>query len=48
MADNKAKYIRHYYGKVYVAGDGGGTNPWDTAALWTDDTSFIVSPPLSP
>jgi hypothetical protein len=42
-----AKYIRHYYGKVYIAGDG-GTNPWDTTALWTDDTSFIVSPPWSP
>jgi hypothetical protein len=41
------KYIRHYYGKVYIAGDGDGTNPSDTKALWTDDTSFIVSPPWS-
>jgi non-reducing end alpha-L-arabinofuranosidase len=24
------KYIRHYNGKVYIASDGGGTNPWDT------------------
>jgi hypothetical protein len=42
------KYIRHYYGKVYIASDGNGTNPWDTTVLWTDDTSFIVSPPWSP
>ncbi len=42
------KYIRHYYGKVYVASDGGGTNPWDTTTLWTDDASFIVGPPWSP
>ena len=42
------KYIRHYDGKVYIAGDGDGTNPWDTTAHWTDDVSFIVSPPWSP
>ena len=41
------KYLRHYDGKVYIASDG-GTNPWDTTALWADDTSFIVSPPWSP
>ena len=41
------KYIRHYDGKVYIAGDGDGTNPWDNTALWTDDVSFIVSPPWS-
>ena len=40
------KYIRHYNGKVYIAG--GGAKPWDTTVLWTDDTSFIVSPPWSP
>jgi hypothetical protein len=42
------KYIRHYYGRVYIASDGNGANPWDTTALWTDDVSFIVSPPWSP
>jgi hypothetical protein len=42
------KYIRHYYGKVYIASDGNGTNPWDTTVHWTDDASFIVSPPWSP
>jgi non-reducing end alpha-L-arabinofuranosidase len=42
------KYIRHYYGKVYIASDGDGTNPWDTTVLWTDDVSFIVSLPWSP
>ena len=46
--NDPAKYIRHYDGKVYIAGDGGGTNPWDTKALWTDDVSFIVSPPWLP
>jgi hypothetical protein len=47
-ANYPTKYIRHYYGKVYIAGDGDGTNPWDTTVLWTDDTNFIVSPPWSP
>jgi non-reducing end alpha-L-arabinofuranosidase len=42
------KYIRHYYGKIYIASNGNGTNPWDNATLWSDDTSFIVSPPWSP
>jgi hypothetical protein len=42
------KYIRHYNGSVYIASDGNGTNPWDNTALWSDDTSFIVSPPWSP
>jgi non-reducing end alpha-L-arabinofuranosidase len=41
------RYIRHFYGKVYIAGDSGGANPWDATALWTDDVSFIVSPPWS-
>jgi hypothetical protein len=42
------KYIRHNYGKVYIASDGDGANPWDATLLWTYDTSFIVSPPWSP
>jgi hypothetical protein len=42
------KYMRHFYGKVYVASDGEGTNPWDTAAVWNDDVSFLVSMPWSP
>jgi non-reducing end alpha-L-arabinofuranosidase len=40
------KYIRHYDGKLYIASDG-GTHPWDSTALWSDDTSFIVAPPWS-
>ncbi|MCC8960971.1 AbfB domain-containing protein [Bradyrhizobium sp. Pear76] len=43
-----AKYIRHFYGKLYVAGDGDGGNPWDTKTLWTDDVSFSVGPPWWP
>lgn len=42
------KYIRHYYGKIYIASDGDGTNPWDTTVHWTDDVSFIVGPPWAP
>jgi len=41
-----AKYIRHYYGKVYIAGDGDDRNPRDTKALWSD--GFVVGPPWSP
>lgn len=43
-----AKYIRHYYGKLYIAGDGDDRNPWNTKALWSDDASFVVGPPWSP
>ena len=42
------KYIRHYYGKVYIASDGESTKPWDATVHWIDDTSFIVRPPLLP
>ena len=41
------RYIRHFYGKVYIASDSGGANLWDATALWTDDVSFIVGPPWS-
>jgi hypothetical protein len=47
-ANYPAKYLRHYEGKVYIAGNGDGPNPQDTAALWTEDTSFVVSPPWWP
>jgi non-reducing end alpha-L-arabinofuranosidase len=46
--NDPVKYIGHYYGKIYIAGDGDGTNPWDITVLWTDEASFIVSPPRSP
>jgi len=42
------KYIRHYYGKVYIASDGNSPHPWDTKAHWTDNTSFVVAPPWLP
>jgi hypothetical protein len=38
------KYIRHYDYVVYIASDG-GWNPWDTPALWPDDTTWLVSRP---
>jgi hypothetical protein len=46
--NDATKYIRHYYGKLYIAKDGDGTKSWNTTALWADDVSFIVSPPWLP
>ncbi len=42
------KNLRHYNGKLVIASDGGGTNPWDTPVHWADDVSFIVGPPWAP
>ncbi|WP_030248022.1 AbfB domain-containing protein, partial [Streptomyces sp. NRRL S-350] len=39
-----AKYIRHYASTAYVASNG-GSNAWDTASLWAQDTSWIASAP---
>jgi hypothetical protein len=47
-ASDPTKYIRHYNGKVYAASDGDSANPWDNTGHWTDDISFIVSPPWAP
>jgi hypothetical protein len=45
MSDNyPAKYIRHYNYTVYVASDG-GSNSWDSATLWSQDTSWLVASP---
>jgi hypothetical protein len=41
------KYIRHYYFRGFIASKG-GSNPWDTAELWPDDVSWIVSSPWVP
>jgi hypothetical protein len=41
------KYIRHFDFQGYIASDG-GSNPWDTATLWTSDTTFVVASPWSP
>ncbi|NUP49500.1 MAG: alpha-N-arabinofuranosidase [Catenulispora sp.] len=38
------KYLRHYAYTVYIASDG-GSNAWDSTNLWSDDTSWAVSPP---
>jgi hypothetical protein len=38
------KYIRHFDYTGYIASDG-GSNAWDSATLWTDDTSWAVSAP---
>ncbi|MBV9382409.1 MAG: AbfB domain-containing protein [Streptosporangiaceae bacterium] len=38
------KYIRHYDYVVYIGSDG-GWNPWDTPALWPNDTTWLVTWP---
>ena len=38
------KYLRHYDYTLYIASNG-GTNAWDSATLWTDDTSWLISQP---
>ena len=40
------KYLRHYSYTLYAASNG-GSNPWDSAAFWTDDTSWLVAQPWS-
>jgi hypothetical protein len=44
--DFPGRYIRHFNFTVYLASDGPpGTNPWDAAASWADDTSWAVVAP---
>jgi non-reducing end alpha-L-arabinofuranosidase len=38
------KYIRHFNFLGYVASDG-GSNAWDAASLWQDDTTWAVAAP---
>jgi hypothetical protein len=38
------KYIRHFNYVAYIASDG-GTSAWDTATLWPDDTTWLVTQP---
>jgi len=43
------RYIRHFNFTLYLASDGPpGTNPWDTATSWADDTSWVVATPWAP
>jgi hypothetical protein len=43
------RYIRHFNSIVYLASDGPpGTNPWDTATSWADDTTWVVATPWAP
>jgi hypothetical protein len=41
------KFVRHFNSQGYIASDG-GSNPWDTAALWANDTTWAVVSPWSP
>jgi non-reducing end alpha-L-arabinofuranosidase len=44
-------FIRHWNGALFIASDGPSAtsnNPFDTTALWPNDTSWIVSPPWTP
>ncbi|MEY9835687.1 alpha-L-arabinofuranosidase B [Streptacidiphilus sp. EB103A] len=38
------KYLRHYNYTVYLASDG-GSNAWDSATSWSDDSSWLVAQP---
>jgi hypothetical protein len=43
------RFIRHFNFTLYLASDGPpGTNPWDTATSWADDTSWVVAAPFAP
>ncbi|GII81636.1 alpha-N-arabinofuranosidase [Sphaerisporangium rufum] len=39
-----SRYLRHYADTVYIASNG-GSNTFDSAGLWNDDVSWLVSPP---
>ncbi|HUN32776.1 MAG TPA: alpha-L-arabinofuranosidase B [Trebonia sp.] len=39
-----AKYVRHYDYVGYIASDG-GSNAWDTATLWTEDSTWQYAAP---
>ncbi|WP_030264171.1 alpha-L-arabinofuranosidase B [Streptomyces sp. NRRL B-24484] len=40
------KFLRHYAYTGYLAGDG-GSNTWDNASSWSEDTSWLVTQPWS-
>ncbi|MFI5909925.1 alpha-L-arabinofuranosidase B [Dactylosporangium sp. NPDC051541] len=41
------RYLRHYNNNVYIASNG-GSNAWDSASLWADDVSWVVSGAWTP
>ncbi|MFD9092009.1 alpha-L-arabinofuranosidase B [Streptomyces collinus] len=41
------RYLRHYDLGVYAASDG-GAHAFDSATSWSDDVSWVVSPPWAP
>jgi hypothetical protein len=43
-ANYTSKYLRHYNYNVYIAANG-GSNAWDSATSWSDDTSWLVAQP---
>ncbi|MER6629711.1 alpha-L-arabinofuranosidase B [Streptomyces sp. NPDC000987] len=43
-ANYPSDFVRHYTNNAYVASYG-GSHTWDTATLWSDDTSWAVSSP---
>lgn len=42
-----SRYIRHYANNVYIASNG-GSNSFDSANLWADDVSWVVTGPWTP
>ncbi|MEW9552795.1 alpha-L-arabinofuranosidase B [Nonomuraea sp. NPDC050783] len=43
-ANYPARYLRHYNNTLYIASNG-GSNAFDSATSWSDDVSWIVTPP---
>ncbi|WP_051807856.1 arabinofuranosidase catalytic domain-containing protein [Actinoplanes subtropicus] len=41
------RFLRAFQNTVYLASNG-GTNAWDTATSWADDSSWLVAAPWSP
>ena len=38
------KYLRHYNYLGYIASDG-GSNAWDAASLWNEDSTWAIASP---
>jgi Alpha-L-arabinofuranosidase B (ABFB) domain len=45
--NDPARYIRHYFYRLYIASDG-GPSPSDNSAFWTQDVSWRVVQPWAP
>ncbi|MFD8974899.1 AbfB domain-containing protein [Streptomyces sp. NPDC059593] len=39
------RYLRHFNNELWIGSNGGTNNYWDKSALWSEDTSWRVTPP---